>query len=42
MTTASTHSSDTPDAETIHDLVAALDKDAISLGKDRRTDVLPY
>ena len=34
MTTASIHSTDTPDAEAIHDLVTALDKDAISLGKD--------
>ena len=34
MTTASIHSTDTPDAEVIHSLVAALDKDAISLGKD--------
>ena len=34
MTTASIHSTDTPAAEVIHDFVAALDKDAISLGKD--------
>jgi hypothetical protein len=34
MTTASIYSTDTPDAEVIHDLVAALDKDAISLGQD--------
>lgn len=34
MTTASTHSTDTPDADVIHDLVAALGKDATALGKD--------
>jgi hypothetical protein len=34
MTTASIHSTDTPNAQVIHDLVAALDKDAISLGQD--------
>jgi hypothetical protein len=34
MTTPSIHSSDTPDAEVIHRLIAALDKDTISLGKD--------
>ena len=34
MTTASIHSTDTPDAEVIHYLVAALDKHATSLGKD--------
>lgn len=34
MTTASIHSTNTPDAKVIHDLVAALDKDAMSLGKD--------
>ena len=34
MTTASIHSTDTADAEVIHDLVAALEKDAISLGQD--------
>ena len=34
MTTASIHSTDTPDAEAIHDLVAALDQDAKALGKD--------
>jgi hypothetical protein len=34
MTTASIHSTDTPDTEVIHDLLAALDKDAMSLGKD--------
>ena len=34
MTTASIHSTDTPDAEVIHSLVTALDKDATSLGKD--------
>ena len=34
MTTSSIHSTDTPDAETIHHLVATLDKDANSLGKD--------
>jgi hypothetical protein len=34
MTTASIHSTDTPDAEAIHDLVIALGKDAMALGKD--------
>ena len=34
MIPASIDSTDTPDAEAIHDLVAALDKDAMSLGKD--------
>ena len=34
MTTTSIDSADTPDAAVIQDLVAALDKDAISLGKD--------
>jgi hypothetical protein len=34
MTTASIHSTDRPEAEVIHGLVTALDKDAISLGKD--------
>lgn len=34
MTTASIHSTDTPDAAVIHDLVAALDRDAMALGKD--------
>ena len=34
MTTASILSTDTPDAEVINHLVAALDKDAIALGKD--------
>jgi hypothetical protein len=34
MTTASIHSTDTPDAEGIHGLVAALGKDAMSLGND--------
>jgi len=34
MIPASIDSSDTPDAEAIHDLVTALDKDAMALGKD--------
>lgn len=34
MTTASTHSTDLPDAEVINNLVAALGKDATALGKD--------
>jgi phosphate uptake regulator len=34
MTTASIHSTDTPDAEAIHSLVATLDQNTISLGKD--------
>ncbi len=34
MTTASMNSTDTPDAEAISCLVAALDKDVIALGKD--------
>jgi hypothetical protein len=34
MTTTSIHSTDTPDAEVIHDLVAALDKHVMSLGQD--------
>jgi hypothetical protein len=34
MTTKSTHSTDTPDAEAIHRLIAALEKDTISLGND--------
>jgi hypothetical protein len=34
MTTASTHSTDMPDAEVINNLIAALGKDATALGKD--------
>jgi hypothetical protein len=34
MTTASIQSTDTPDAEAIHDLLTALGKDALVLGKD--------
>jgi|SRR5215510_3815945 len=34
MTTASIDSTDTPDPEAIHNLVATLDKNTISLGKD--------
>jgi hypothetical protein len=34
MTMASIDSTDTPDAEAIHDLVIALGKDAMALGKD--------
>jgi hypothetical protein len=34
MIAASIDSTDTPDAEAIHDLVTALNKDALALGKD--------
>jgi hypothetical protein len=34
MTTVSIHSTDTPDAEVVHRLIDALDKDTMSLGND--------